>query len=66
MKRKDIKNSCRYYYGKVLQYCAVNALEENHVSAFSHKLVPTTRKKMLHKRISGGLLLNMFQKQVQT
>ena len=40
---------------KALKKCAVNALEEDHVRAFS-------RKRRLHKIASGGLLLNVYSK----
>ena len=40
---------------QALKKYAVNTLQEDHVRAFS-------RKKILHKRVSGGLLLNVFSK----
>ena len=46
---------------KALKKYAVNTLEEYHVTAFSHKVVGYQQKKTLHKRVSGGLLLSMFQ-----
>ena len=54
MKRKLCK--------KALQKYAVNALKKNHVRTFSQKLVGHQQKKTVHKRVSGGLLLNVFQK----
>ena len=52
--------------GKVLQKFIANALEENHVRAFSRKLVGQHQKKTIDKRVSGGMLLNMLQKRAQT
>ena len=51
---------------KELQKYTANALEENHARTFSHKLVLRHQKKTFHKKVSGGLLLNVFQKRVQT
>ena len=66
MERKYVKNSQRYSYRKSVQEVRSKLTRGNHVRAFSHKLFAHHLKRTLCKRVSGGLLLSMFQKRVRT